>query len=323
MSTNERHRELTDDLLIRYLLGELEEPDRIRIQESLFSDDDVFNRLLEAEDDLVDRYARGELAGPERELFERAVLPRESTRQRLIFARALAARTSSGVAPAHRRWQVTIRRYFSGRGGKSWYRLAAAAALLVTLGVAVWLALNKPETRPQQTASNGGPAEQQTPAAAPRANASADSNRTAQGPPISALPGTRNGKLSEQQSKSHQLLQTGVATLVLYPGSTRSGEESQQLSIESTTREVALRLQLDEADEYRSYGAVVRTARGSEILRNSGLVPARFAFGKAVTVEVTAGSLAPGRYEIELSGHQDNGSDALINYYYFTVSKAF
>jgi hypothetical protein len=321
MGTNEENGEsliVTDELLVRYLLGELQETDRIRIQERSFSDDDLFERLLEAENDLIDRYARGELARDERRLFEKVVLPRESTRQRLTFAGALGAVTGSGQpASAVGSSQGPTRQYVASRAKKVWYGLAAAG-LLVALGVVVWLALpHSQQALRKETAQSQAPSQQQ-PSAAP-INPSAGFKGNTESRPEPESPGANRGDQSGREAGHDRTLQTGVATFVLLPGSTRSTDQNQELTIKSGTREVALRLQLDEADEYKSYGVILRTAGGNEIWRRSGLVPGRFPFGKAVTVQATARSLVPGQYELELTGRPGTGAEALVNYYYFTV----
>jgi hypothetical protein len=127
---------ITDDLLIRYLLGELQEAERMQVAERTFLDDEVFDRLIEAENDLIDRYATGELTGAERELFEKTVLPRKP--MRVVFAGALGAAIGKAhPAAADRAKPVAAQARTGGRRKTLWYGLAAAAALLVVVSSAV------------------------------------------------------------------------------------------------------------------------------------------------------------------------------------------
>jgi hypothetical protein len=82
-----------DDLLRRFLLGDLPEAEQARLHEACFLDAALQARVLAAEDDLIDAYVRGELAQEERVRFEQRFASTPEQRQRLEFARMLA-RTS-------------------------------------------------------------------------------------------------------------------------------------------------------------------------------------------------------------------------------------
>jgi anti-sigma factor RsiW len=80
---------VADDRLLRqYLLGELADAERERLQERYFIDAELYARLLAAEDDLIDEYVRGELTDDERRRFEERFRSPEQ-RQRVEFARKL------------------------------------------------------------------------------------------------------------------------------------------------------------------------------------------------------------------------------------------
>ncbi|HKQ51059.1 MAG TPA: hypothetical protein VJT74_01730 [Pyrinomonadaceae bacterium] len=81
-------------LLTRYLLGELPEGERERLEETYFGDDATFEQVLIAEEELIDAYVRGDLPPPERERFERLFLASPRGRERVLFARTLAAAVS-------------------------------------------------------------------------------------------------------------------------------------------------------------------------------------------------------------------------------------
>ena len=61
---------VSDDLMKRYLLGDVSDEEQIRLEECYFVDDDVFEQLSALEDELIDDYVRGELAEPQRNQFE-------------------------------------------------------------------------------------------------------------------------------------------------------------------------------------------------------------------------------------------------------------
>ena len=59
-----------DDLIIRYLLGEISQKDRELFEEGYFSDDHLYRRLQATEQDLIDWYVRGEMSASQRDHFE-------------------------------------------------------------------------------------------------------------------------------------------------------------------------------------------------------------------------------------------------------------
>jgi len=311
---------LTDDLLIRFLLGELENAERTQVAKRSFLEDDVFDRLLEAENDLVDRYVKGELTAGERELFEKAALRRETMRQKLAFAQTLEAalagpaRVTSGPASAI---QTGIR--IGARRKRLLYGLAAAAALVVMIGGAVWI-IRRSEVVRRNAGEGVAVNDQDREAVSPSPDVPADLSRDAQHPPRiaptpdgSARPGATPGIRPNPKQT--------VGTFALLPGSTRSGEGLQALTIGSGVRSVRLQLQLDETKQYAVYDVIVRTVSGLVVSKRSDLSSRKLATGGAVIVELAAGALAPGEYEVELNGRRRAGPETLVNYYFFVVAK--
>jgi hypothetical protein len=118
--------ETDDGLLIRYLLGDLADDERDRLQQAYFEDEDLFARLLAAEDDLIDAYVSGSLTEAERDRFEQRFGRAPRHQRRLEFARLLRrageARALRAAPRAH--WSIS--------------RAAAAAVLFAVIGLAWW-----------------------------------------------------------------------------------------------------------------------------------------------------------------------------------------
>jgi hypothetical protein len=66
--------EPTDQEIIDYLLGDIAEPDQLRVEESLFAGDDFFERLSATENRLIDLYVLDKLSASERSAFEKKYL---------------------------------------------------------------------------------------------------------------------------------------------------------------------------------------------------------------------------------------------------------
>lgn len=81
-----------------YLLGRLPDEERERIEALLFDDEDAFEAIRDAEDDLIDRYVAGELTPEDRDAFEHAFAISTSRQQRIALARTLAQGLATGAA---------------------------------------------------------------------------------------------------------------------------------------------------------------------------------------------------------------------------------
>jgi anti-sigma factor RsiW len=81
--------EIDQDRLIAYLLGKLSEQEESSLEALYFSDEAAHEELLAAEDELIDRYVAGELQGTDRERFERLFLTDPTRRERVEIAREL------------------------------------------------------------------------------------------------------------------------------------------------------------------------------------------------------------------------------------------
>jgi anti-sigma factor RsiW len=75
-----------EDLIKRYLLGELSEAEQTALEDEYFIDPSEYDRLCKAEDELLDRYARGSLPEADRERFERSYLTNPQRRRHVMFA---------------------------------------------------------------------------------------------------------------------------------------------------------------------------------------------------------------------------------------------
>src|SRR5882724_2245299 len=91
------HKNSEDDALIEYLLGELSDQERDRVEDKYFADSAFHERLLVLEEELTDSYVRGALSPEQRRHFEEWFLRTPERKQGLEFARALA-----GYTPAAR-----------------------------------------------------------------------------------------------------------------------------------------------------------------------------------------------------------------------------
>lgn len=82
-------RNISEELLAKYLYGELDETSRGELEERFFEDEQLFANLLELENALVDRYASRKMPREELERFEKKYLTTAEKREKVANAAAL------------------------------------------------------------------------------------------------------------------------------------------------------------------------------------------------------------------------------------------
>jgi hypothetical protein len=78
-----------EDEIVRYLLGEMEEPELVAVENRLMSDSSFFAEIRAFEDELIDSYLSGELSAPQEKRFREHFLRTPARQQLLQFAQAL------------------------------------------------------------------------------------------------------------------------------------------------------------------------------------------------------------------------------------------
>src|SRR5256885_4672984 len=120
------------DVLERYLLGEVTDDERAEIEQGYFADDALFDQLADVENDLVDSYVQDTLQPAERKRFEERFLASSSGIARVEFARALQRKIAAR----------------SGRKTISLRQLAIAASIAIVVIAAAWMTFSL-QRRPQ------------------------------------------------------------------------------------------------------------------------------------------------------------------------------
>ena len=316
----------------QYLLGELTESERQRVEESYFADDSLFERFLAVKDDILDAYARGDLTGDKLKSFEEHYLASKARRQRVEEARDLIRLTSS--TPGH----TPTAQIESSRVLKSerlpWWQLFAkshpavwrtglvvAALILMASAYIVVKQIQdraaqrfaeerarnatKPQTNTNETAS-------QTPAPSPDLNAGAERPTSSPSPPTTASP--------ETTSRPPRTTSAQIASLTLLPFSAREPGSANSLTLGQEQRVVRLNLVFVDA-AYDSFEVSIRTVDGQQVIRRGGLKPSANETGTTVTLTFDSSLLNRQDYIATLRGRRKNGKPETIADYYFRVQR--
>lgn len=308
--------------MVRYLLGELAEEERIQFEEACFADDQRFEELLAVEAELTDDYVRKNLVGRRRERFEKQLLNTPAGRYEVEFARIITdAPVPKAAAPVFDRkrsdWRTSLAWLnFRGRA----FQVSLAALTLVLVGLGLWSFWSFRQTRLQQ--------EQAARQNAPSGIQPQESPQTpAQTLPPGPSPGQHQAAASPEPPKPRDT-DTGkpppeapaIISLLLVPGFDRSVGGANDLIIPPQARIVRLQLAL-EGNNYRSYRALLSSVEGKEVFTRRGLKVRSTRSGSVVTLELPATAFPAGDFILTLSGTTSQGEVEDVHKYFLSVRK--
>jgi hypothetical protein len=281
-----------DQLLLRYLLGELSDQESAELEGQYFANTDTFEHLCALEDELIDRYVRGELSVRDRERFEKRFLSSPKHRQKIEFARSFFQYVAKAPSPRKRIWRgITLWRFALP---KQAILVPAAVALAAAVGLGSWWLWRIQS--PTRTGELQTQADRTRPAAA--------------GGKQPALPRPQGLSTSGQQSKGL------IVALLLTPDLTRGEARQTTLEIPPNTRWVELTANL-EPDTYKSYHCELQTVDGHIIWSREAAEARSGTSGKSVLVRIPAERFASRDYIFTLSGRIAAGKFEVVGEYTF------
>ena len=299
----------------QYLLGTLPPAESERLEEEFFANDDVFEEVEIAEDELVDSYVREELSPAELEKFA-SLLRSPRIKERIKFARILkTAATPEPVTKKSKRrdWKSII---------SSWFRLPGAGFAFASLAVLLlsgvvfvdWLRL-----RESSRQLNLERAELQRRNQALASQVESDKQQLNDEKKNAEALNAKLQQALENQERSAPLAL--MASLLLFPGSSRSSGGSNDIDLPSKPQMVRLLLAL-ETDEYSEYNAEVRKGVGGPIVyRKSHLKPTTNKSTKVLDLRFPSALLTPNDYTVNVNGVKEPAaSPELVGSYNFRVT---
>jgi len=142
-----------DEVMAKYLLGELSAADQEVVEEKFFVDDEWFDRLSVVEMELIDEYVQGRMSTKERSQFERGFLTTPDRIEKVTNARTLMRHVeelkpfpADETEPSTPFWR-TLAGYVSFQSPVMQYGMAAAVLLLIVGGA--WLVFDSFRWRQQ------------------------------------------------------------------------------------------------------------------------------------------------------------------------------
>jgi hypothetical protein len=326
----------TDTAEMRYLLGDLSEDEKIRMEEGYFSDDSSFEEIELAEDELIDSYVRNQLSPEEQRQFKVKLLGSLRLRERVNFASALAEKADSYLSPEAKH-SIERMRSFSSALAKPRTRwwvgffaqqpawgMAMAAIIIVASVILVFswlrlqdqsgrLAAERGELQRQRQELEKQSGEQR--AKTDQLSAELQSARDQHAEDQRLL--EESQRASNDSTNRRSSLST-FATLLLMPGLSRGGGDKSQLTIGTQTTAARIQLVL-ESDDYPTYTAEIKTADAKVIFRKQNLKPYKMRSGSHLLLSVPAQLLRPNDYVIHVDGINSAGQIDSVSDYAFRV----
>jgi hypothetical protein len=295
----EEEPEFSDEMIRRFLLGELSAFEQPLFEQSLFTNDDLDARVRLAELDLTDDYAFGRLSAPDRRLFEQRFLVTAGRQQKLQVSQVLRDRFSTDTAAKTEEGTFAQRlKHVLGFERRAWRLAFGVLILLILLGTA-WLVIKEPRI-----------AEQITKKFIPQRSSPPGAPRSASHPTNTSIPDHQN---TPSPMPVHD---QGTAPLIVNIALAQSA--SPQTSVMTALNlpkgdQDVVRLQLAvKSDQAGPYRAELVT-EGSSVFSADSLKPADSA---VVDFDIPARVLKAGDYQVKLS---QGGSSDLVAGYYFRV----
>ena len=278
-----KEESVTDAALRQFLLGDVDDQERQRIESLFLTDALSRDRILTAEQDLVEDYLEDSLTAADKEKFLTQYANTPAQRRKLRTARSIKDWAAGAERTTSTRSAVTS---FWGRmsarlGVKPMFVIPIAATAAIAIVVAIFWLNSKTEERNRQAALNQELARLNTPS-------------------------------------SLREVPSGLVSLTLRPGSVRGVEPQQELVKASDTQTVELRLIWNRQEHYPTYRAVARRVSTNESFTLPTL-PAEND-GSTIRLILPARFLTRGVYQVELTGIAPDGSTGPTEEYQFTVS---
>ncbi|MBI1760210.1 MAG: hypothetical protein HYR56_02130 [Acidobacteria bacterium] len=315
-----------EQLIVRYLLGDLPEDEQARLEERAFAERDYLRHIEDAENDLIDEYVRGALNETERKQFESRFLVSVERQKKVEFARALARLVPAVEAaeqPATAHWWEALSAFLRGWQPALQFSLAAAALLLVIGGL--WLFNVTRGLRSQLAQLQAEQHTRQQQAETLRQQAASERARNAELAAQLERERAHSQELAQQLERQHTpgsaVSAPFFAALFLPPGIARGGTTRPQLLLPPMVRTTRLQVGLERADDFKRYRVELRTAQGQPVWARDQLRPQTARAGRVIQLTIPASTLSAGQYELTLKGVTATQQTEAVRYYYFDVLK--
>jgi hypothetical protein len=321
----------SEEIIARYLLGDLPEELQIEIEDRAFTDEGFLQDIMAVESDLIDEYVRHELRDSQRRQFETRFLASDERRRKLEFARALSTVASEAEATEEEARPAVVRTPITWRDSLAALvrvlspaaKFAMAAAVLLIVFGGSWLLVQTYRSRSElariraeQQAEHNGQQTLEKQIASERARSD---ELAAQLQFEKEARQQAETLVQELESASKQPTEPTIISLALLPGIPRGGGARPKLVLPQSARLVHLQVGTEPEDQYKNFRVELRGPGAQQVLTRDGLSARKSGAGRVVVLSFPAKMLHPGQYELALKGVTADGRTEDVGYYYFDV----
>lgn len=340
----------SDDLIIRFLLGELPDEERAQVEQRFLSDNDFFEEVLLAEDTLIDQYLLGKLSGERLERAEALFCSSRWQRDEVECTESLIAslrgaapeglsaplvetatpaasvnrvNAEEGPPPARpepKKWREILSAIMLGLRG--WFpRLALLAISLVCLSLLSWVLYHYSQKRGSQEERIAVGRGNQEPAQGRSQENRNDAEPSRQ---VANEKETQENEKQTQEKARDLTAQMparkpkGISSILLTPGAPERGGGSKTPVVKIEARHIRLQLALDESWRYRQFSVLITTFDGRRVWSQDSLAAGQIKRGQLILL-LPSSLFAPDDYRIELKGLSDESGFVHIADYIFKV----
>jgi hypothetical protein len=310
----------SDEVIARYLLGELPENEQITIEDEAFRDPEIRAAIEAVEQDLLDEYVRGDLPGSQRQRFQSHFLASAERKKKLYFAQALngvigdkpkVAQAAIAAAPTRLGfWSFLTQPVVT-------YGFAAAAVVLLLFGSWLWLQRSHLQSELEQlraTRTTQNSTQQQLEGDLAKER---ERNEQLQAELNKVAIANSNSNVNPDQAGPSK---TPVSlALALLPGLSRGSNSAPQIAIGKDVATLRLKVGVDPADDFPLYRLKLRNGEGHVVTTLNKIRARALGNSRTIVVAVPANQLRAGNYEVALQGINDNGSTEALGFYYFRI----
>jgi hypothetical protein len=314
-----------ENLIRRYLLGELAEADQAALEQELLIDRGKFEQVWAVENELIDSYVRGEMSRADRKRFESHYLASQLHRERVAIAESFLTDIDQAVGETVEEREkeplVPWRRWFPLRSPRlvfgPVFGMALVMALLLTFSL-VWSHVERVQLTGQIASVQK---EMQTELAflKQRERELASRNQEFEKEIVDLSQRNEQLKAELEQLRRRPGAAPTVHSFLLAPAPVRGEKALPQSAIPLPAGKTRLLMELNNND-YANYQAILQTVEGREIFRRR---TGKIRFGKDrafATLPVKAGELTKGDYILILFGQTADHRSEEIDRYFFRVS---
>lgn len=294
------------EVLARYLLGDLSDPEREQLEKEYFTNDGAWESLIAVENELIDSYIRGRLSDRQQKQFQQYFLQSPRRRERFEFDRLLMDPTlrqtpeAASPSPTERKLRASWLGIFK--------RIPApqmlTAAIILMLAAGAFLAFQNHRLTVQLQRMQ--------------------SEQTTLQTEIRNLRESATHASSPQKEQANEILgitQIPVISILLEPGNLRAAGSGNVHQLPRLTMPASIVLALDLArDEYPLYTIKLQTADGHAVREVIGQRSQPIeGGGRAVLLKFPSAVLPKGDYIAWLFGEAGNRKLQSIDSYVFSV----